>query len=98
MKKVFSKGELIWIISMIALMIVIAFTSCTENVRARAWGGEMTITVPANQKVINVTWKENDVWVLTRPMRPGETPETYFFYEKSPFGIMEGEIKLIESK
>ena len=74
------------------------FNSCTKNQRARAWGGEMTITVPTGQKLVNVTWKENDVWILTRPMRADESPETYSFYEKSKWGLMEGEIKLIESK
>ena len=57
----------------------------------------MTIAVPADQKLINVTWKETEVWILTRPMRADETPETYSFYEKSTWGLMEGEIKLIES-
>lgn len=101
MKKIFTKGEITWIICTIVLMIVIgstSLTSCTENERARMWGGEMTINIPASQKLVNVTWKESEVWVLTHPMRPDETPETYSFYEKSPFGIMEGEIKLIESR
>ena len=98
MKKIFTKGEIAFIASMIVLMVVLAFTSCTANERTRVWGGEMTINVPAGQKLVNVTWKETEVWILTRPMRANEIPETYSFYEKSPWGLMEGEIKLIESK
>ena len=88
------KNFTIWLI----VCALLVFNSCTANERARSWGGEMTIAVPAGQKLVNVTWKETEVWILTRPMRVDETPETYSFYEKSPWGLMEGEIKLTESR
>lgn len=86
------------IFTILLICALFVFSSCTKNERVRMWGGEMTINIPTSQKLVNVTWKETEVWVLTRPMRPDETPETYSFYEKSPWGLMEGEIKLIESK
>jgi hypothetical protein len=73
-------------------------SSCTENGRARAWGGEMTVNVKPDQKVVNVTWKESDMWVLTRPMNESDKPETLTFSEKSTFGVWEGSITLIESR
>jgi len=94
--KNFKKGKIF--LALVIMCGALVFASCTKNTRARAWGGEMTISVPAGQKLVNVTWKENDVWILTRPMRTDESPETYSFYEKSKWGLMEGEIKLIESK
>ena len=47
--------------------------------------------------VVNVTWKDTDMWILTRPMRAGDIPEVYKFKEKSTFGVMEGEITIVES-
>lgn len=73
-------------------------TSCTENKRARMYGGVMTINVNPDQKVVNVTWKESNMWILTRPMNESDKPETYSFSEKSKFGLWEGTIRLIESR
>lgn len=95
-KKLFTKGELIWIILMLLMCVVLTFTSCTENERAKAWGGKMTVELPANQKLVNVTWKETDLWILTKPMTTTDLPETYIFTEKSTFGVMEGEITFKE--
>lgn len=82
----------------VALSLAFALTSCTENERARAYGGTQTIELPAGRKLINMTWKETDLWLQTRPMREGEHPETSTFEEKSRFGIFEGTIIVKESK
>jgi hypothetical protein len=81
-----------------SLIIFIFFGGCTQNTRARSWGGKMTIDLPVNQKLINVTWKETDLWVLTKPMSNTDVPETYKFIEKSTLGIMEGEITIKETR
>ena len=35
---------------------------------------------------------------LTRPMKAGESPETYRFEEESSFGVMEGTYYIFETK
>jgi hypothetical protein len=77
------------------LLAVIVFSSCTDNIRARAWGGTQDITLPSGQRVVNVTWKEADLWVLTRTDTTTK-PSTYTFAEKSSWGVLEGQINLIE--
>jgi hypothetical protein len=47
-------------------------------------------------KLVNITWKEDDVWYLTRPMHSEEVPEEYTFKESSSFGIMEGTMTIKE--
>jgi hypothetical protein len=49
---------------------------------------------------VTVSWKEKDgsLWILSRPMREGEEPETWSYKAKSSFGIFEGEVVLKESK
>lgn len=68
------------------------------NTIARRFGGTQTINLPANEKLVNVTWKEDSLWLLVRPMGAGEVAETLTFKESSPTGIMEGEVVIIESK
>jgi hypothetical protein len=74
------------------------FAACTENTRVKNWGGEGTLNLPAGRKLINVTWKENQIWYLTRPMNSSDNAETYHFHEESSWGVMEGTYTIVESK
>jgi len=85
-------------LTLVLAVIVLALSSCTENARAKKWGGSMTIEVPVGNKVTNITWKNGDLWYSYRPFQEGESPVTQYFVEESNFGIMEGTVKFIESK
>lgn len=80
------------------LLFTFSITSCTDNQRARTFGGKETITLPKGQKLVNATWKEDDLWYLTEPMAEGYVPQTRSFKEKSSFGALEGEILFYESR
>ena len=82
----------------LAIMLGVMVTSCTENNRVKNWGGEGTINLPKGKKLVNVTWKETEVWYLTRPMDSNDVAETYQFQEESSWGVMEGTYTIIESK
>ena len=82
----------------LSAITIIALTSCTQNMRVKNFGGTGDINLPKGQKLVNVTWKKNQVWYLTRPMRKDEVAETYQFHEESSFGMVEGTYNLIESK
>ena len=81
-----------------AIAIIALSTSCTENARVKAFGGERTINLPQGRKLVNVTWKETQVWYLTRPMRSDDIAETYQFQEESSWGMIEGTYNLVETK
>ena len=79
-------------------VLTLGLTSCTDNIRARAWGGTAEVELPQGQKLEVVTWKDADIWYLTRPMREGEVAETYNFQEESSWGMVEGTIIIKETK
>ena len=79
-------------------LVAISLASCTENSRVKNWGGEGTINLPKGQKLVNVTWKETQIWYLTRPMDSSDVAQTYQFHEESSYGVMEGTYNIIESK
>ena len=85
-------------ILILSLVLVVMLSSCTENSRAKSFGGTMKIDLPKGKKHITVTWKNDDMWYLTRIMRNDETPETYEFKEDSNLGIMEGTVIFIEHR
>lgn len=81
---------------LIAIMLVAILSGC--NSMARSYGGTTNIDLPKGQKLVNVTWKEDSIWYLTKPMTTTDTVETYLFHEDSNYGIMEGTVILKESK
>jgi hypothetical protein len=74
-----------------------SLSGCTDNKRAKSFGGTSTITLPNCEKLVTVTWKDLDLWYLTKPMKKGEAPETSTFLEESNLGLFEGKIIFVES-
>lgn len=97
-----SFGSIIVILLSIAILSTILVSGmvlgCTENSRAKNFGGTSKIALPLGQKLINATWKDAQLWYLTRQMRSDEKPEMYTFQEKSNFGMMEGTVIFTESR
>lgn len=65
---------------------------------AKNFGGEYTLNLPKNEKLVMITWKGNILWYLTKPMTEDDVAETYKFQESAEFGIMEGTVTVIETK
>ena len=84
-------------ISLVLIWLAL-ITGCTENQRARQFGGTTTVNLPAKQKLVNATWKQDSMWYLVRPMRSNETAEVYEFQENSSFGLIEGKVIFKETK
>lgn len=82
----------------IALSGIISLSSCTENQRARTFGGDMTIRLKAGEKLMMATWKGEDLFYLTEPMEEGYVPKVKFFYENSSYGVLETTVKFVESR
>lgn len=76
----------------------ISLSSCTSNARARHFGGRTTIYLPAGQELMEVTWKKNDLFYLTRPMKDDYVPTTKTFQESSSWGVIEGSVIFIETR
>lgn len=73
-------------------ILLIGLSSCTENTRVKTWGGKGKLELPKGQKLINVTWKETELWYLTKNMTENDSAETYYFQEESSWGVNEWHI------
>jgi hypothetical protein len=84
------------------ILIVVALSflavSCTDNSRVKIWGGKAKLELPKGQKLVNVTWKDYELWYLTKPMTNSDIAETYYFQEQSSWGMVEGTYIIIETK
>ncbi len=84
--------------ALVTIVFCLIVTGC--NYFARTTGGNVTIDLPANTKLISVQWREKNssLWYLTRPMRSDEFPETYTFQEDSNIGVLEGTVTIYEHR
>ena len=74
-------------LTMVAITLL-ALTSCTDNQRARSFGGTETIKIEPQEKFINITWKQDNLWVIVQDTITG----TIYAKEKSSFGVMQGKV------
>lgn len=78
------------------ILVALMLTGC--HTATKDMGGEMTVELKPGQKLEEITWKDSNLWILTRPFREGEEPETHTFYEDSEWGVFEGTVTVIESE
>ncbi len=83
---------------LILIILATATISCTENQRARNFGGTETINLPKGEKLVVATWKETNLWYLTEPMDSSYVPKIKIFREESSYGMLEGTVTFVESK
>lgn len=82
------------------IAICLSLCGCMSSCQgaARDLGGEITIELPPNEKLEVITWKEDSLWYLTRPMREDEEAETHVYKQSSEWGVFEGTVTIIETK
>lgn len=90
------KPRKILIIIIIAALFAVLLSGCGSQYVAKHLGGTTTVDLPAGQKLIHVTWKDDSLWYLTRPMTEAETAEMYSFQESSNLGLLEGTVIIQE--
>lgn len=93
-----TKITLALVYGFILMILIVSLSSCTENNRAKVWGGTANINLPKGKKLITITWKENQLWYLMRDMKADEQVENYSFHEESSWGLIEGTVIINENK
>ena len=86
-----------FITSVITLALSTTLFSSCQTV-TKNWGGDMTINLEPNQKLEEITWKDDSLWYLTRPMTKDDIAETHTFQQQTDFGIFEGTVTIVETK
>lgn len=82
----------------ILAVIALTLSSCTENQRARTFGGTATINVEKGKKVMMATWKDEDLFYMVEDMEPDYVPHNKELIESSNFGVIESKVVFKESR
>ena len=72
----------------VLFIVAISLVSCTDNQRARSFGGTETIKLLPNEEFVNITWKQDNLWIIVKDKNTGN----FYAREKSSFGVMEGKV------
>ena len=80
-----------------AAITMVAVSGC-DQFAAKNFGGTMTIKLEANEKLEMITWKEGELWYLTKPMTEEDVPETHTFQADSLLDVVEGTVIIVESR
>lgn len=85
-------------IIMVGFIIVSSIILVGGDSSTKLWGGIKNVDLPKGKKLVNITWKDSDLWYLTRDMTETDKDETYEFVKESNFGIAEGKLMIKEYK
>ena len=83
---------------LIVFILILIFRSCSNQGMTKNWGGEMDMYLDPNRKLVEVTWKDDSIWYLTKPMTDDDIAEEYEFAESDAIGLLEGTLRIHETK
>ena len=76
--------------------LILGVGGCTGNERARKFGGTETVNLEQGERVHDVDWEDQDLWILT-VQDPSTPPKTYKLKEKSNYNVISGTILIVEN-
>jgi hypothetical protein len=86
--------KLVFLLVLLSSLFIL--TACTQQQRAKKYGGSATISLPTGMRLVEATWKGDDLWYLVRKRTDKEKPRSYIFSESSSWGVFEGKITFNE--
>lgn len=87
------------VITSMLTAFTLSILMCGCHGTTKNFGGTMTIELEPGRKLEEITWKDDsDLWILSRPFREGEEPETHTFQADTEWGVFEGTVVIVESK
>jgi hypothetical protein len=80
----------------IVSVLILGLNGCQTT--TKNWGGNTTLELEPNEKLEEITWKDDSLWYLTRPMTENDIAEIHVFKQSSNWGVLEGTVTIVESK
>jgi len=81
----------------VILLMFLCLTSCDQSI-TRTMGGTTKIELEPGEKLVEATWKGDDIWYLVEPMDSDYVPKTKTFKESSRIGVLEGKVIFYEKQ
>lgn len=85
------------LILVLVFLVGLALMLTCQQFLSRNWGGTTTITLEPGERLLEATWKDNNLWFLVEPMDDDYIPKTKVF-KSSMYGLLEGKVIFIERR
>lgn len=83
------------VVGLVILVVGCGFLSPQSCVGS--WGADITVEIEPGERLETATWRDDELWYLTRHLRPGESPERHILYQRKPgIGRAEGTVTFEE--
>ena len=89
--------KLYFMFGFVMLLVGITISSCDQAL-TRTRGGTTKVQRGPGEKLLEGTWKGDNIWYLVEPMDSNYIPKTKTFKESSRAGILEGKVIFIETR
>lgn len=83
------------ILFIFAMLVATTVNAGVDQILARNLGGTQKIELSEGERLVNITWKKDTLWILTTK-DSSITPRKYEFKENTVLGVLEGTVKIIE--
>lgn len=84
--------------TLLSILALAALVGCTDNIRAKHFGGTANVELPKGQKLVTATWKDAQLWYLYQPMSATDQPKDSYLREQSNYGVVQGTVVFHESR
>jgi hypothetical protein len=84
------------VLILIFLVPILFYTGGCSQILAKNYGGTMEVKLEPNRRLVNATWKDSDLWILTVERKKGEEAQIYKFEERSTCGLLQGTVNIKE--
>ena len=88
--------KMYFVFGFVMLLAAAIIISLCRQAFTRTMGGTTEIQLEPGEKLLEVTWKGNNIWYLVEPMDSDYIPKKKIFKESSSGGILEGKVIIIE--
>jgi hypothetical protein len=80
----------------VAAVLFLGWIVYTGLARDGKHGVSSVVTLRPGEKLVNATWRDANLWLLTRGAKAGEAPEEHVFREVSRMGWFEESVVIQE--
>lgn len=90
--------KILAVVLAVAMVVILCVSLTGCQATTKSFGGSMKIELEPNTKLELITWKDDSLWYLTRPMWEDDIAETHTYKQQSEFGVFEGTVTIVETK
>lgn len=76
-------------------LLIGTIIGCTNQGGTRAFAGKVKIELEAGRRLVNIAWRNNNLWILTE-VAPEQVPVEYEFKEYPALDVIAGMVIIKE--